>query len=93
MFAQDDDGYDGIRFDARDRLWAAAHDGLHCYETDGTLSGKLLVPEITANLCFGGPQANHLYLTATTSLYTLRVNFRAADSPAGGILEANPAVS
>ena len=39
------------------RLWAAAHDGLHCYEPDGTLSGKLLVPEITANLCFGGPQA------------------------------------
>ncbi len=81
LFAADALGYDGIRFDAQGRLWAAAHDGLHCFETDGTLSGKLLVPEITANLCFGGPQANHLYLTATTSLYTLRVNFRAARYP------------
>ncbi len=83
LFAADELGYDGIRFDADGRLWAAAHDGVHCFEPDGTLSGKLVVPEITANLCFGGPQANHLYLTATTSLYTLRVNFRAARYPAG----------
>lgn len=75
VFAADPAGYDGIRFDSRGRLWGAAHDGLHCYEPDGTLSGKLLVPETVANLCFGGRQHNQLYLTATTSLYTLRVNF------------------
>ena len=75
VFAADPDGYDGIRFDTRGRLWGAAQDGLHCYEPDGTLSGKLLVPETVANFCFGGRQHNHLYLTATTSLYTLRVNF------------------
>ena len=81
LFAKDELGYDGIRFDAGGRLWAAADDGVHCFEPDGTLSGKLLVPEVTANLCFGGPQRNQLYLTATTSLYTLRVNFRAAPYP------------
>lgn len=81
LFAADPLGYDGIRFDHRGRLWGAAHDGLHCYEPDGTLVGKLLLPEITANLAFGGPQGNHLYLTSTTSLYTLRVNFRAATYP------------
>jgi len=75
VFAVDPAGYDGIRFDTRGRLWGAAHDGLHCYEPDGTLSGKLLVPETVANLCFGGRQRNHLYLTATTSLYALRVTF------------------
>jgi gluconolactonase len=75
VFAADPAGYDGIRFDSRGRLWGAAHDGVHCYEPDGTLSGKLLVPETVANLCFGGRQHNHLYLTATTSLYTLRVKF------------------
>lgn len=75
VFAADPAGYDGIRFDTLGRLWGAAHDGLHCYEPDGTLSGKLLVPETVANFCFGGRQHNHLYLTATTSLYTLRVNF------------------
>ena len=81
VFAADDRGYDGIRFDHRGRLWAGAHDGVHCYEPDGTLVGILHVPEITANLAFGGRQGNHLYLTATTSLYTLRVNFRGADYP------------
>lgn len=75
VFAADPAGYDGIRFDTRGRLWGAAHDGLHCLEPDGTISGKLLVGEVVANLCFGGRQLNHLYLTATTSLYTLRVNF------------------
>jgi len=75
VFAADPAGYDGIRFDTRGRLWGAAQDGLHCYEPDGTLSGKLLVPETVANFCFGGRQHNQLYLTATTSLYTLRVNF------------------
>lgn len=75
VFAADPAGYDGIRLDTRGRLWGGAQDGLHCYEPDGTLSGKLLVPETVANFCFGGRQHNHLYLTATTSLYTLRVNF------------------
>ena len=75
VFAAEETGYDGIRLDTLGRLWGAAHDGLHCYEPDGTLSGKLLVPEIVSNLCFGGRQYNQLYVTATTSLYTLRVNF------------------
>ena len=82
VFAANDKGYDGIRFDHLGRLWGAAHDGLHCLHPDGSLIGKLPVPEIVANLAFGGRQRNHLYLTATTSLYALRVNFRAADYPA-----------
>jgi gluconolactonase len=83
VFAEDEQGYDGIRFDHLGRLWGAAHEGLHCLDPDGSLIGKLHVPEIVANLAFGGRQRNHLYLTATTSLYALRVNFRAADYPAG----------
>jgi gluconolactonase len=81
VFCADDQGYDGIRFDHLGRLWGAAHDGLHCYHPDGSLIGKLLLPEITANLAFGGRQRNHLYITATSSLYSLRVNFRAASYP------------
>ncbi|HEX3207213.1 MAG TPA: SMP-30/gluconolactonase/LRE family protein, partial [Propionibacteriaceae bacterium] len=81
LFCADDQGYDGIRFDHLGRLWGAAHDGLHCYHPDGSLIGKLRLPEITANLTFGGPQRNHLYITATSSLYGLRVNFRAASYP------------
>jgi gluconolactonase len=81
VFCADDQGYDGIRFDHLGRLWGAAHDGLHCYHPDGSLIGKLHLPEITANLAFGGRQRNHLYITATSSLYGLRVNFRAAWYP------------
>ena len=81
LFAADEQGYDGIRFDADGRLWCGAQDGLHCYHPDGTLLGKLRLPEVAANLSFGGRQGNQLYVTATSSLYTLRVNFRAARYP------------
>jgi len=70
--------FDGLRIDAKGRLWAAAHDGLHCFTPDGDLLGKLLVPEIVSNLTFGGPRRNHLFVTATTSVYTLRVNVNGA---------------
>ena len=56
-------------------------DGLHCYHPDGSLIGKLRLPETTANLTFGGRQRDHLYITAASSLYGLRVNFRAASYP------------
>ena len=79
VFCADEMGYDGIRFDHLGRLWGAAHDGLHCYDPDGALIGKLRLPEITANLTFGGRQHNQLYITATSSLYSLRVNFRGAE--------------
>jgi gluconolactonase len=82
VFAECDAGtFDGIRFDNAGRLWAAAHDGLHCFAPDGTLIGKLLLPEISSNLAFGGPKRNDLYITATSSLYRLRVNFSAARYP------------
>ena len=68
-------GYDGIRVDATGRLWAAAHDGLHCFAQDGTRIGKLRIPEVCSNLTFGGPRRNDLFITASSSVYTLRVNF------------------
>nr|CTQ88509.1 Gluconolactonase (EC 3.1.1.17) [Kibdelosporangium sp. MJ126-NF4] len=71
----DNGGFDGVRVDTAGRVWAAAHDGLHCFAPDGTLIGKLLVPEICSNLTFGGPRRNELFITASSSVYTLRVNF------------------
>ncbi len=76
VFATCDTGtFDGIRLDENGRIWAAAGDGLHCFDPDGTLLGKLLVPELVANLTFGGRKRNHLFICASTSVYTLRVNF------------------
>ncbi len=61
--------FDGIRFDDAGRIWAAADDGVHCIDTDGALIGKIRIPEICANLVFGGPKRNYLFICATTSLY------------------------
>jgi len=62
------------------RVWVAAHDGLHCFDPDGTLLGKLRLPEIVSNLTFGGPKRNVLFVTASTSVYALRVNFNGVRS-------------
>jgi gluconolactonase len=82
VFASCDAGtFDGVRLDDTGRIWVAAGDGVHCFDPDGTLLGKLRVPEAVANLTFGGQQRNHLFICATSSLYSLRVNFTAARYP------------
>lgn len=74
-------GFDGIRIDTDGRLWAAAGDGVHCFNPDGTLLGKLHLPEICSNLAFGGLKHNWLFITASTSLYAIRVNLNGATRP------------
>jgi gluconolactonase len=65
--------FDGFRLDYAGRIWTSAADGIHCYDPDGTLIGKVLVPEVTANCVFGGAKRNVLYLSGTTSLYAVRL--------------------
>lgn len=65
--------FDGFRLDNKGRIWTSAGDGVHCYHPDGTLIGKVLVPEKVSNLCFGGEKRNRLFVTATTGLYTVRI--------------------
>jgi gluconolactonase len=74
-------GFDGFRLDTEGRIWASAGDGIHCYAPDGTLIGKLLVPETVSNLVFGGPKRNHLFVTATTSVYAILTNVNGAPGP------------
>ena len=70
--------FDGFRLDDTGRIWAAAGDGLHCFDPDGTLLGKLHVPEVVSNLTFGGLQRNVLFIAATTSLYSIRISINGA---------------
>ncbi|PVE20193.1 gluconolactonase, partial [Microvirga sp. KLBC 81] len=63
--------FDGFRLDDSGRIWTSAGDGVHCYESDGTLIGKIMVPEAVANVVFGGVKRNRLYICATTSLYAI----------------------
>ncbi len=72
---------DGFRFDTDGNLWTSAGDGIHCYTPSGELIGKVRVPETVANLCFGGPKRNRLYITATTSLYAIYVGANGALRP------------
>ena len=62
---------DGFRLDVAGNLWTSAADGVHCFSSDGTLLGKILVPQTVANLTFGGPRKNRLFITATRSLYSI----------------------
>lgn len=72
LFAECSNGFfDGFRLDNKGRLWTSARDGVHCYDSDGTLIGKVLVPEEVSNLCFGGLKRNRLFITASTSVYTV----------------------
>ena len=72
VFAESTSGlFDGFRFDADGYLWTSAGNGVHCYAPDCTLLGAILTPERVANVCFGGPRRNRLYICATTSLYAM----------------------
>jgi gluconolactonase len=79
LFADSTAGhFDGIRLDDAGRVWAGVGDGVHCFDPDGTLIGKIRLPEDAANLTFGGLQRNRLFITATTSLYSIRINVNGA---------------
>jgi gluconolactonase len=73
--------YDGFRIDVDGNLWLSAGDGVHCHASDGSLLGKVLIPESVSNVCFGGAKLNRLFICATTSLYSVFLNTRAAARP------------
>jgi gluconolactonase len=71
---------DGIRCDVDGNIWSAAgwvagkdYNGVHVFAPDGTLIGRIHLPETCANLCFGGAKRNRLFMTASQSLYSLYV--------------------
>jgi gluconolactonase len=68
--------FDGFRVDESGRIWTSAGDGVHCYEPDGTLTGKLRIPELVSNVCFGAAKLNRLFICGTTSLYSCYLSVR-----------------
>ena len=73
--------FDGFRIDIHGNLWLSAGDGVRCHASDGSLLGKILIPESVANVCFGGAKLNRLFICATTSLYSVFLNTRATPRP------------
>ncbi|AMM23685.1 SMP-30/gluconolactonase/LRE family protein [Variovorax sp. PAMC 28711] len=79
VFVESSNGlFDGFRIDASGNIWTSAGDGVHCVTPQGRLIGKILLPEAAANVCFGGAKSNRLFICATTSLYSVYLNARAA---------------
>ena len=64
---------DGMKVDAAGRVFCTGTGGVWVFEPDGTQIGIIETPEVCANIAFGGPDLRTLLLTASTSVYTLRV--------------------
>ncbi len=72
---------DGVQVDSDGNLWSSAADGVHCIAPDGHLMGKVLVPEVVSNLCFGGRAKHRLFITATTGVYSVVLNRKGVQWP------------
>jgi len=78
---------DGIRCDVDGNVWSAAgwgaegFNGVHVFAPDGTLIGKIHLPETCANVCFGGAKKNRLFMAASQSLYAVYVGTEGALQP------------
>ena len=75
---------DGIRCDDDGNLWCGwgmgseGLDGVFVFAPDGTHIGRIALPERCANVCFGGPKRNRLFMASAQSLYALYVNTQGA---------------
>ncbi|MFH5776831.1 SMP-30/gluconolactonase/LRE family protein [Paracoccus sp. NGMCC 1.201697] len=72
---------DGFRCDVEGNVWTSAGTGVECYLPDGTLIGRIEIGETVANITFGGPKKNRLFICASTSLYAIYLNARGAQHP------------
>ncbi len=78
-------GPDGIRCDVEGNLWCSSNAGRHVgyngvtiWTPEGKLIGRIRLPEVCGNICFGGPKRNRLFMAASQSLYALFVNTQGA---------------
>ena len=78
-------GPDGLRCDVFGNLWASSnagrnvgYSGVVVWSPAGKLLGRIRLPEICGNVCFGGPKRNRLFMAASQSLYALYVGVQGA---------------
>ena len=72
---------DGFRCDTDGNIWTSAGDGVHVLTPSGVMIGKINTPRTPANLCFGGPKNNWLFIAATDSLHLLHTMANGARRP------------
>jgi gluconolactonase len=81
---------DGMKCDAEGDVWVTAPGGLWVYAPSGKLIGKVAIPEMAANLHWGGEDWRTLYVCATTSVYAVDVKVGPRNEP---FMRARPAAS
>ena len=76
---------DGVRCDVDGNVWASSnagravgYNGVTVWTPEGRLIGRIRLPEVCGNLCFGGPKRNRLFMAASQSLYSVYVNTQGA---------------
>jgi len=76
---------DGVRCDVYGNLWcssnagrAVGYNGVTVWRPDGKLLGRIRLPEVCGNICFGGPKRNRLFMAASQSIYAVYVNTQGA---------------
>jgi gluconolactonase len=78
-------GPDGVRCDVHGFVWVSSnagrnvgYSGVTVWTPQGKLIGRIRLPEVCGNLCFGGPKRNRLFMVASQSLYAVYVNTQGA---------------
>jgi len=90
---------DGMKCDQHGNIWVTAPGGVWVYTPRGELLGKVRVPELVANLAWGGPDFRTLYLTSTHSVYAIPTKVGPRHEPymsgkrGGGGASAGPAAA
>jgi gluconolactonase len=78
-------GPDGVRCDVNGNVWCSSnagrnlgYSGVTCWSPEGKLLGRIRLPEVCGNICFGGPKRNRLFMAASQSLYAVYVGTQGA---------------
>ena len=78
-------GPDGVRCDVYGNVWASSnagravgYSGVTVWTPEGRLIGRIRLPEVCGNICFGGPKRNRLFMAASQSIYALYLNDQGA---------------
>ena len=78
-------GPDGLRADVDGNIWvssnagrAVGYNGVTVWSPDGKLLGRIRLPEVCGNVCFGGPKRNRLFMAASQSLYAVYIGTQGA---------------
>jgi gluconolactonase len=72
---------DGLRVDVEGNVWTSAGDGIHVLDAAGAELGRIIVPQPASNCTFGGPDGRRLFITATSTLWSIAVGISGAVTP------------